>query len=267
MKKHLKEDKRRRQDLIDNILLNYEEYADNVGIGFIGPTFKELESYTDEELEEEFEISESDREHSSSYGENLGPLDIEDNPETDMPALDQEPVYSHLDHPSDNLPSRSGMGRRSSFKESILSRSTKEKITKITAKQLRTIIKEEVMNQAPKKKKDIAPKKKKDIASKFDDALKSAENDEGVSKEFYQLVDKAIAAINSGKNPLSVVKALQKSVGYDDGRGWDDDISGIVAAVSEKDAAAGKKLNQALDSQYNPGTVGYSMRHGNKDRY
>ena len=107
MRRALSESKR--QDLIDSILLNYEDYADNVGIGFIGPTFEELESYTDEELEQEFQRSEADREHSATHSAQLDSLEVEDD---FTPALEQEPVHSHLDHPGDNLPSRSGMGRR-----------------------------------------------------------------------------------------------------------------------------------------------------------
>ena len=100
----------RRQDLIDSILLNYEDYADNVGIGFSGPTDKELESYTDEELEQAFKESESAREYSVGHMNHLDSLDdVEDD---FAPALAQEPVHSPEDHPADDLPSKAGMGRR-----------------------------------------------------------------------------------------------------------------------------------------------------------
>jgi len=49
----------KRQDLIDSILLYNEDYADNVGISFIGPTAEELESFTDAELEQELEFAKS----------------------------------------------------------------------------------------------------------------------------------------------------------------------------------------------------------------
>lgn len=96
----------RRQDLIDSILMYNEEYADNVGISFIGPTQEELESLSDAELEQELVFAKSSYEGSSASS------DMEDDVDDFMPALDQEPVHSSEDHPADNLPSKMGMGRR-----------------------------------------------------------------------------------------------------------------------------------------------------------
>jgi len=148
MKKHLKED--RRQDLIDSILLNYEDYADNVGIAFIGPTSKELESYTDEELEAEFETSESDLRHSqvdddekeddfdseedNQYWDDLDSKSSEDSEIEDLAALGPED--------GEEFPKFTGMGRSSSFRESVSIASNKRKIMKLTARQLRRIIRE-----------------------------------------------------------------------------------------------------------------------------
>lgn len=96
----------RRQDLIDSILGYNEEYADNVGISYIGPTQEELESLTDAELEQELEFAKSSYEGSSMSS------DMNDDVDDFMPALDQEPVHSPEDYPADNLPSKMGMGRR-----------------------------------------------------------------------------------------------------------------------------------------------------------
>ncbi len=97
----------RRQDLIDSILMYNEEYADNVGISFIGPTQEQLQNFTDAELEQELKFAKSSYEGSMSHDMS----DADDDLDT-SPALAQEPVHSHEDHPADDLPSRSGMGRR-----------------------------------------------------------------------------------------------------------------------------------------------------------
>lgn len=97
----------KRQDLIDSILMYNEEYADNVGISFIGPTQEQLQNFTDAELEQELKFAKSSYEGSMSHDMS----DADDDLDT-SPALVQEPVHSHEDHPADNLPSRSGMGRR-----------------------------------------------------------------------------------------------------------------------------------------------------------
>lgn len=97
----------RRQDLIDSILMYNEEYADNVGISFIGPTQEELESLTDSELEQELTFAKSSYEGSMSHDK----ADTDDDLDT-SPALAQEPVHSPEDHPADNFPSKMGMGRR-----------------------------------------------------------------------------------------------------------------------------------------------------------
>ena len=97
----------RRQDLIDSILMYNEEYADNVGISSIGPTQKELQSFTDAELEQELEFAKSSYEGSMSHDM----TDVDDDLDT-SPALAQEPVHSPEDHPAGNLPSKMGMGRR-----------------------------------------------------------------------------------------------------------------------------------------------------------
>jgi len=97
----------RRQDLIDSILMYNEEYADNVGISFIGPTQEQLQSFTDAELEQELKFAKSSYEGSTSNDM----TDVDDDLDT-SPALAQEPVHSPEDHPADDLPSRSGMGRR-----------------------------------------------------------------------------------------------------------------------------------------------------------
>ena len=120
---------------------------------------------------------------------------------------------------------------------------------KLTASQLRRIIKEEVMSQAAKKKSSSA-------ATKFKAALKK---DKGGNPQFLELVDLAISALDDGKSPLAVVNALQDAAG--NGRDFTD-IQGIVDAVAEQDENYGKMLNKALDNQYDPGTVGYNRRHG-----
>ena len=120
---------------------------------------------------------------------------------------------------------------------------------KLTATQLRQIIKEEVMSQAAKKKSSSAK-------SKFDAALSKHEDG---NSEFSELVDLAISALDSGKRPLAVVNALQDAAG--NGRDFVD-IQGIVDAVAEKNENDGKMLNKALDIQYGQGTVGYNRRHG-----
>lgn len=97
----------KREDLIDSILMYNEEYADNVGISFIGPTQEQLQSFTDAELEQELEFAKSSYEGSMSHDM----ADMDDDLDT-SPALAQEPVDSPEDHPADDLPSRSGMGRR-----------------------------------------------------------------------------------------------------------------------------------------------------------
>lgn len=84
-----------------------EEYADNVGISFIGPTQEELESLTDSELEQELTFAKSSYEGSMSHDK----ADMDDDLDT-SPALAQEPVHSPEDHPADNFPSKMGMGRR-----------------------------------------------------------------------------------------------------------------------------------------------------------
>lgn len=97
----------KREDLIDSILMYNEEYADNVGINFIGPTQEDLQNFTDEELEQELKFAKTSYEGSVGYGDTHGES------EEDQPALAQEPVYSDEDHTEDNLPTYSGMGRRS----------------------------------------------------------------------------------------------------------------------------------------------------------
>ena len=97
----------RRQDLIDSILMYNEEYADNVGVSFIGPTQEQLQNFTDAELEQELKFAKSSYEGSMSDDMS----DADDDLDT-SPALAQEPVHSREDHPADDLPSRSGMGRR-----------------------------------------------------------------------------------------------------------------------------------------------------------
>lgn len=97
----------RRQDLIDSILMYNEEYADSVGVSFIGPTQEQLQNFTDAELEQELKFAKSSYEGSMSNDT----TDMDDDLDT-SPALAQEPVHSPEDHPADDLPSRSGMGRR-----------------------------------------------------------------------------------------------------------------------------------------------------------
>lgn len=97
----------RRQELIDNILMYNEEYADNVGISSIGPTQEELESLDDVELEQELEFAKSSYD-GSSMSSDMNDDDVDDF----VPALEQEPVLSPEDHTADNLPSKMGMGRR-----------------------------------------------------------------------------------------------------------------------------------------------------------
>jgi hypothetical protein len=92
----------RREDLIDQILLYNEDYADLAGLGFIGYDYNLLKTFTDEKLEAELVRR---REALASLEKRYAPEDDSD--------LEQEPVHSPEDHPADDLPSRSGMGRRS----------------------------------------------------------------------------------------------------------------------------------------------------------
>lgn len=103
-KKMLSEGKQ--ADLINSILMYNEDYADNAGVGFIGPTQEELESFTDAELEQEFEFAKS------AYEGSAGSSSTDDEVAGALPALEQEPVHSLEDHPADDLPSKMGMGRR-----------------------------------------------------------------------------------------------------------------------------------------------------------
>lgn len=68
-----------REDLIYSILQICEEIADCIGINFWGPTQKELESYTDEELEQAFKESESTLKYSIGQMNDIDYSDHEDN--------------------------------------------------------------------------------------------------------------------------------------------------------------------------------------------
>lgn len=97
----------RREDLIDQILLYNEDYADLAGLNFIGYDYDQLKTFTDEKLEAELVRR---REALDSLEKRYAPED-DFSPEDDL-DLEQEPVHSPEDHPADDLPSRSGMGRR-----------------------------------------------------------------------------------------------------------------------------------------------------------
>jgi hypothetical protein len=221
-KSYLTED--RRQDLIDSILLNYEDYADNVGINFIGPTDKELESYTDEELEQAFKESESDREYSVGQMNHLDSLGV-DNLEDDLlPALDQEPVYSDEDYPEDNLPTHSGMGRggnpkwergRHAASSSLGFRNNLKKessIMKITANQLRKIIRETIEETMEETDGTISPEEFESIVTESKIRIPLSE-DFGILTVTLGTV-LGILAYKVGKGALGVASVAAQNLAY-----------------------------------------------------